>query len=256
MSKIRSMIGILIKKYYYSKYYDKRHIEEIKKFHNIHQGKRCFIIGSGPSIKKTNMGLLKNEITFGLNKLYRGNIGFTPTYWVLISRNLHAAIEIVKQTGTILFIAGTCGRIHSKYSYYMKYPIIIKDMAEIKVWDKISRDLTKGTMTGKMVVFEALQIAYYMGFTEIYLVGMDHSNMGNYFFSNVGQEKEYFNNPKIKNVDGKKKILDRPTNFKEIFETYEIVKKEFEKDERHIYNATVEGELEVFERKKLGDVVK
>jgi len=253
--KIRSVVGILLKKYYYSKYYDKRYVKEIQNFYNIHQGKRCFIIGTGPSIKKTNMNLLKNEITFGMNKLYRGDIGFTPNYWVIISRNLHTAVETIMQTGTILFIAGACGRMHGKHAYYAENPIILKDIAEINVWNKISRDIVKGTMTGKMVIFETLQIAYYMGFTEIYLVGVDHSNMGTYFFKNVGRENEFFNSQALKNVNGKKKILDRLTTFEEIFDTYEIIKREFEKDGRKIYNATEGGKLDVFERKKLEEIL-
>ena len=35
-----------------------------KKFKNIHEGKRCFIIANGPSIKTQDLRLLKNEICF------------------------------------------------------------------------------------------------------------------------------------------------------------------------------------------------
>ena len=37
---------------------------------DIHKGKRCFILGSGPSIKKENLKPLKNEIVFALNNFY------------------------------------------------------------------------------------------------------------------------------------------------------------------------------------------
>ena len=37
---------------------------------DIHKGKRCFLLGSGPSIKKEDLRPLKNEIVFALNNFY------------------------------------------------------------------------------------------------------------------------------------------------------------------------------------------
>jgi hypothetical protein len=36
---------------------------------NQHKGQRCFIIGNGPSLRQTNLALLKDEVTFGLNRI-------------------------------------------------------------------------------------------------------------------------------------------------------------------------------------------
>jgi hypothetical protein len=41
------------------------------KLKNIHLGERCFILGTGPSLKAINLEKLKNEITFGVNFLAR-----------------------------------------------------------------------------------------------------------------------------------------------------------------------------------------
>ncbi|WP_222862399.1 hypothetical protein, partial [Campylobacter concisus] len=38
-----------------------------------HKGKRCFILGSGPSIKSEDLKPLKNEIVFALNNFYVHN---------------------------------------------------------------------------------------------------------------------------------------------------------------------------------------
>ena len=61
---------------------------ELKKFHNIHAGERCFLIANGPSLSKTNINLLKNEITFGLNRIYLNypNMEFKPSYLVCINK--------------------------------------------------------------------------------------------------------------------------------------------------------------------------
>jgi len=37
---------------------------------NAWKGRRCFIIGGGPSVKKVNLDLLNNELTIGINRAY------------------------------------------------------------------------------------------------------------------------------------------------------------------------------------------
>ena len=44
-----------------------RRLAELK---DIHKGRRAFIIGNGPSLKQTDLSKLKNEITFGMNRIY------------------------------------------------------------------------------------------------------------------------------------------------------------------------------------------
>lgn len=38
----------------------------LEQYRNKHAGERCFILGNGPSLKKTDLSLLKREISFGL----------------------------------------------------------------------------------------------------------------------------------------------------------------------------------------------
>ena len=35
-----------------------------------HRGERAFIIGNGPSLRETDLSPLRNEFTFGLNRIY------------------------------------------------------------------------------------------------------------------------------------------------------------------------------------------
>jgi hypothetical protein len=37
---------------------------------DAHRGERCFLIGNGPSLKQTDLSLLKNEFTIGTNRIY------------------------------------------------------------------------------------------------------------------------------------------------------------------------------------------
>ena len=62
-------------------------IQRIKAFKDIHKGKRVFIIGNGPSLKRTDLSKLKNEFTFGMNRIYLlfPELGFATTYFVSIN---------------------------------------------------------------------------------------------------------------------------------------------------------------------------
>ena len=60
-------------------------MRRIQRYHNIHIGKRCFVIGNGPSLKQTESTLLNGEYTFCTNRIYLmlDQLGFTPSYYVV-----------------------------------------------------------------------------------------------------------------------------------------------------------------------------
>ena len=45
-------------------------IQRLGELKDKHKGKRCFIIGNGPSLKNTDVSKLKDEYTFGMNRIY------------------------------------------------------------------------------------------------------------------------------------------------------------------------------------------
>ena len=59
----------------------------LQKFQDIHAGKRCFILGNGPSLKQTDLSKLKNEFTFGMNRIYLAfdDLGFSTNYYVSVN---------------------------------------------------------------------------------------------------------------------------------------------------------------------------
>jgi hypothetical protein len=58
-------------------------------FRNKHKEERCDIIGNGPSVNKIDLSFLKDEIAFGMNRIYLGfeKYDFTPTYYASVSSN-------------------------------------------------------------------------------------------------------------------------------------------------------------------------
>ena len=61
---------------------------DIRKLKNIHQGKRAFFIGNGPSLRISDLELLNDEITFGCNKIYLAfeQTDWRPTYYSITDR--------------------------------------------------------------------------------------------------------------------------------------------------------------------------
>ncbi|MCI0854684.1 MAG: hypothetical protein J4N91_09695, partial [Chloroflexi bacterium] len=56
-------------------------------YRDRHRGERCFVIGNGPSLKQTDLSLLKEEFTFGMNRIYMifAELGFSTTYFLAIN---------------------------------------------------------------------------------------------------------------------------------------------------------------------------
>ena len=62
-----------------------------EKYKDKHKGQRVFIIGNGPSLSKTDLNLIKNEVSFAMNRIsliYDKNIDWRPTYYLFSSTNV------------------------------------------------------------------------------------------------------------------------------------------------------------------------
>lgn len=217
---------------------------ELKRFHNIHKGKRAFILGNGPSVRLEDIERLRqnNEICFGLNKIHKiyEKTDWRPDYICMSDTRVISACEnelndITEDSVVFMadrfFYSDKVQYIHLKSEYYEpNFP-------------GFSEDITEGVCWGYTVTYDlALQIAAYMGFSEIYLLGIDHNNVGpvtdsrNHFIPNYFSEKE----------DGIYK--DVIANFKAMDLAYQKADLYSREHGFRIYNATRGGKLEIFER--------
>jgi FkbM family methyltransferase len=139
--------------------------------------KRCFIIGNGPSINNTDLTKLKSEITFGVNGIFLKfpDTTFRPTFYV-VEDHLVAedrAKEINELRGVIKLFP-----VYLAYCLNESPDTIFFNHRPRKSYPHgfdFSTDAAKVTYTGGTVTFTCLQMAYYLGFREIYLIGVDHS---------------------------------------------------------------------------------
>ncbi len=222
---------------------------KLKKFKDIHKGQRCFIIGTGPSLNKTNLSLIKDEIIFGVNTLYQGlpKFGITCDYYAVSDVEVWKShFKNIFDLETILFLSSDTGKEYlSHLRFYKKYqknePFVIRDLGAMWSSGWLVKDLSIGAYWGDTVIIDiCLQAAYYMGFKEVYLLGCDCDYSG----------MHRFNGSTTECVAG-----GAAGDWSMVFDSYEICKKAYEEDDREIINATVGGKLEIFKRRKLEEIV-
>jgi hypothetical protein len=109
-----------------------------------------------------------------------------------------------------------------------------------------SEDASNALGEGYTVTYNAIQIAVYMGFKEIYLLGVDHSYAVNLKADNTVEKKETKSYSDILS-DG----IDKVDNLPRIdYSTlaYTAAEKYAREHDIKIYNATRGGALEIFPR--------
>lgn len=130
-------------------------------FINKHKGERCFIACNGPSLNDIPMDKLKGEIIFGLNRGYLKE-DMEITYLVTMVK------RVVKQYGDEIAKA----RCKVLFTNLINVPHACPTPFGS---DAFQTDLFKPLHRGHTVTYPTMQIAYGMGFSEVYLIGCDHS---------------------------------------------------------------------------------
>lgn len=155
--------------------------EGIQKFHNTKQGKRCFIVGNGPSLKIEDLERIKQEDSFAVNRIYKifDKTDWRPTYFFCqdtkvleeIATNLQPVIESVEG---VFLNAGV--EIINKYKNYENvYQFLLISLPYDRNLPKFSMNPAKGLYEGYTVAYACIQMAVYMGYSEIYIIGTDHN---------------------------------------------------------------------------------
>lgn len=223
---------------------------------------RAFIVGNGPSLNVTDLHQLKDEVTFCVNGFFlkMPELDWIPTFYV-VEDHLVAedrAAELNKLKGpTKLFptYLGYCleeqdDTIFFNHRARKSYP---------HGFD-FSTDASKITYTGCTVTFTCMQLAHYLGFKEIYLVGVDASyaipddverqnSYGTGVFDMNSDDPNHFHSDYF----GKGYRWHDP-QVDMMIEAYAEARRVTDASGRRIFNATVGGNLETFERRPFQSV--
>ena len=214
----------------------------LSQYKDKHRGQRCVIIGNGPSLNKMDLSFLKDEITFGMNRIYLmfDKYDFRPTYYVSVN-----PLVIEQSIEDILKIQAP------KFLSFNGLPYI-HDSSDIVFLKSLGGpSFTKdpcvqgGLWEGYTVTYVAMQLAYFMGFNEVILIGVDHH------FTTPGQP----NQEVVSNGDDSnhfhpgyfgKGIRWNLPDLENSEIAYSLAKQVFEADGRRIIDATLDGKLNIF----------
>jgi hypothetical protein len=220
--------------------------ELIKGFQGIHNGQRCFIVANGPSLINTDLDLLRNEITFGLNRIYLNfeRSTFRPTYYVAINELiLEQFSNEISQLTMPKFLnwnrRAYYGSPNAKL-VFLKPKMVVNDYFQY--------DLTRPLIVGATVTFVALQLAYYMGFQKVIVIGLDHNYVDkgtpNKTETRLSEQDESHFHAQYFPKGVKWQLPDLQRS--EI--DFAIARRAFESGSREILDATLGGKCQVFRK--------
>jgi hypothetical protein len=213
---------------------------EVRKYHNKHEGERCFILGNGPSLKRTNLSLLQDEITFGMNRIYLNfpEMGFETSYFTSVNTLvLEQCAGDIQSLDMPRFITWRGRRLFND-------EVIFLD-TDYTPPAEFSGDLTGRLFEGSTVTYVALQIAFYMGFRQVILIGVDHnfqtSGKPNETVVSKGDDPNHFS-PEYFGKGFKWQLPDLEASEA----AYRLARKAFQENGREVLDATIGGKLAVF----------
>lgn len=220
--------------------------KSLRNLKNQYCNKKVFIIATGPSLTKEDYLALKDQYTIGVNAICKwfGETGVT-TNWLVVSdpKAYKALLPYMPDTDEVFTSDNRQNRKSGAgYKEHRRIPVDISNNYRKGFSPKkISNDIEVCAYNGNTVVLLAIQIAIYMGFRDIYLVGTDcnyDKNVQNWYSVDHGIIDK--NNV----TAGVRMIRDYMTAY-EWAEIYGV----------NIYNATRGGMLEVFPRVNLDALI-
>jgi hypothetical protein len=219
------------------------------KLKDKYAGKRCFIIGNGPSLRADDLEMLKEEYTFAFNRIYYifEQTDWRPTFYCTQDSKIAKASvnEIREKIKTPYIFAPINLKWYEDVDLDTDY--FFSPEQAYEAVPVFSEEVSHKIGVGNTVAYTAIQLAVYMGFSEIYLLGVDHSFQtyqdkdGNiitdpcakdYFSDQYNQDKDNLFIPK----------LDVSTL------SYMAAQRYAQSHPVTIYNATRGGRLEIFSR--------
>lgn len=206
-----------------------------------HKGERCIIIGNGPSLKNTDLSKLKGSFTIGMNRFYMAfpDLGFSTSCLLTVNDLVIEQCAQDLRTLTIPTFVSWRGRKWIEPSPNLHYLHTSYNLPHFngnaagRLWE------------GATVTFVAMQLAYFLGFKQVVLIGVDHSfstkGTPNTTITSAGDDPNHFH-PGYFGKGFRWQLPDLETS--EI--AYTMAKEAYRHDGREILDATVGGKLTVF----------
>jgi len=210
----------------------------------------CIIVGNGPSLNKTNLSLLQGEDVYISNHAYLSaellnNAKFYSVVNYLVAEQSYWRINALRDVQKIFpYWLSYCLRVDENTSF-------VKSVGR----EEFSTNIAENVSWRSTVSFFMLQIAYYLGYRKVILIGFDHN------FEQPPQVRE--GEILVQNSDDPNHFAPRYFKGKKwqaadthsMEKLYLLAKQAYEENNREIINATVGGKLEIFRRDQLENLV-
>lgn len=229
----------------------------LRGFKNRFQGERCFIVGNGPSLSIEDLEKIKNEHCFGFNRIYEvfGETSWRPEFYMILDndvmKKVSEHIDSVTVKWKLLNIMGKTLGLKSDDNtiFFCSYGLYrVKEFCYQK--KTISEDISQYISLNFSVAAAAIEVAIYMGFKEIYIIGLDNN------FSRWIDKKGKIH---FENIEDYKLINAHDYNYfcyqDAVNSCFDCYRKYADNHDIKIINVTRGGNLHSFERRKLEEIL-
>jgi len=212
-----------------------------------HLGEIAILMCNGPSLNKVNFALIKSHTIIGLNKIHLGIKRFkiSPRYYVAINRLvIQQCYQAIKTMPCIKFLP-----MELFAEGYLPPPPLSYFLKTENPTEHFHEDISLGVNQGSTVTYVALQIAFFMGFSKVIIVGMDHR----YHFSGRPHEQREFTGDDVNHFDPSY-FRNQQWNNPDLAtseESYRVARWKFESAGRRIIDCTIGGACDVFQKDTL-----
>lgn len=231
-------------------------------FRNKHQGGRCFLVGNGPSLTLSDLEAIRGEYSFCCNRIYLifDRTNWRPTYY-FVTDNVFSGQPLAEIKAAFPGVIFTNHAFHGArqgeerlvYAYTLAREDYFVHGDPLEYY--VSSQAT--------VMTYMIEMAIYMGFQTIYLLGVDSSNSfapNSGHFSNGYYDRDMMRlerrRTKLLASDGKQLTIEGLGRYRQERSTraYTQLREYADRHGVKIFNATRGGHLEVFDRVDLADL--
>ena len=214
-----------------------------------HRGKRCFLVGTGPSLNKLDLSKLQNEVVMACNGailIEELNIN----YFISVSHYFYKShFERINSY--------SCERFFLPYYLHDLVPQTPTSWLQTLEFDqyqnlnltnpyRFSTDIAQTVFLGGTVIYPALQILHYLGFDEVILIGVDHN------YGPMDESKTQIISSSDLKAHFTRDYYTQPTqvyiDFPAMNRAYQLAKEAYDRSERRILNATPGSKLNTYPR--------
>ncbi len=257
-------------------------VEKNIKYKNCHKGERCFIIGNGPSLKEQDLSLLGDEYVFTCNQIMRNPVfpQLRTNYHFWADPSFFGLSPDKPEDMELLNVMLSVNTEHNKpvnffaqegYDFAKRFNL--RDKLDIEFYAhrlELTDSYSNGISFDKFVpnlhtvVHYAVAMAIYMGFSEIYLLGCDCTNVitaaNTRLMAGDGAEYAYKisenEKKRMMNRNNLVSMEDELKSFYEVFKGYRVLRDICNNEGIKLYNCTAGGLLDCIERKKYEEVIR